>query len=445
MSSRLRTYTSSHLRTFPFSHLPTFSRLFFCSLCFLLFNPLALRGADPAPASGPTDTSIINFEETLYRMRAENYRHPKIDIIKPGFRPVGGKIADFAVAELNGRHHFYYIERRLTEGTPFYPGHEIYFGHASTADFLNWEVHDPVMLIRPGTWEDAHVWAPCILRRGNEYVMAYTGVNRHISQNIGLASSTDLFNWNRWDSNPISPCKGRPWAFWHEDRISSCRDPHLFEYDGRIGMIYTANTAQGASCIALATTKDLLTASDPQAWKDFETGKKSPTWTDEGPILTGPATGYEPRLTGGHPQGSLESASIIRKHGRWYLLVKAAIRNAGNRQWVFTCDDLAARGTDNANDNATDHPTDTPGRRLADRLKFDFNQRREFWPGATGIEFVAEKGDLALLATFAEGHIRFGVTDWSAKEPTARFVANEDELREWRPTRWARSRPALRP
>lgn len=105
-------------------------------------------------------TSILDFEKKLAEMRLELYRHPPIDILKKGFRPIGGRLADFCTIGHQGRHHFFYIERRLTEGTPFYPGHEIYFGHASTADFFHWEVHDPVMLVRPGTWEGAHVWAP---------------------------------------------------------------------------------------------------------------------------------------------------------------------------------------------------------------------------------------------------------------------------------------------
>jgi hypothetical protein len=188
--------------------------------------------------------TAIEFEEALAAMRREHYRHPKVDIIKEGFRPVGGKVADFAVAERAGRYHFFYIERRLVEGTPFYPGHETYFGHASTANFVDWEVHEPVLMVRPGTWEGAHVWAPCIVRRGDEYVMAYTGVNKVISQDIGIASSLDLFEWKRWASNPVSPCKGAGWAYWRTDGIASCRDPSLCAWDGRYWMIYTANTKE---------------------------------------------------------------------------------------------------------------------------------------------------------------------------------------------------------
>lgn len=337
-----------------------------------------------AQSAGDT---ILDFETALVNARRAKYHHPEVDIVKTGFRPVGGKVADFGVAELDGRFHFFYIERRLAEGTPFYPGHEIYFGHASTPDFFKWEVHEPVMHIRPGTWEDGHVWAPCVVRRGDEFIMAYTGVNRHISQNIGLASSHDLFEWKRWDTNPISPAKDRPWAAWREDHISSCRDPNLFEHDGRWWMNYCANTREGASCIALTSTTDFK------------------TWKDHGPICVGAASGYEMRLEGGHPQGSLESANILHRRGKWYMTVKAKVRESGHKaNWIIESD-------------------------RHDR--FDFAARREFWPEGFGIEIVRDRGDRTLLATFNDGHIRFGVVDWSVEKPMARLIASADELRAW--------------
>lgn len=330
--------------------------------------------------------NIIEFEETLVKMRMERYRHPKLDMIGEGFRPVSGKVADFGVIEHKGRYHFFYIERRLVEGTPFYPGNEIYFGHASTANFLEWEVHDPVMLIRPGTWEGAHVWAPFILRYEGRFVMAYTGINDHISQNIGLAFSDDLFHWERWEGNPISPCKGKPWAFWREDGIASCRDPHLLVHDGRIWMAYTANTREGATCIALTSTADLV------------------TWEDHGPILVGPASGYEPRLEGGHPQGSLESSNLLLRNGRWHLLSNASVRGWGPRSWIFESDRMDS---------------------------FDFERRRVFWSDGGGTEIVKEKGSRSLVACFCGGYIRFGEVDWSAEQPTAEFVSSEAQLTSW--------------
>ena len=245
-----------------------------------------------------------------------SFGSPKVDILKEGFRPVGGKVADFGTGRLNGHDHFFYIERRLQEGTPFYPGHEIYFGHASTPNFFDWEVHDPALVIRPNTWEEAHLWAPVLLKNGDEFIMAYTGLNRHLSQNIGLASSRDMFEWKRWDTNPISPAKGATWSYWREDDICSCRDPDLFRHNGRVYMPYTANTREGATCIALSSTADFK------------------TWKDHGPILVGPASGYEVRLWGGHPQGSFESSNLSFRGGRYILIFGASIRGRGPGTWA---------------------------------------------------------------------------------------------------------------
>ena len=362
-------------------------RFFYITIGVVLAGIVANRMVHAQESAG---VNAIEFERVLFNARDRHYRLREVDIIDSGFRPIGGKVADFAVAEHQRRFHFFYIERRLQEGTPFYPGHEMYFGHASTENFNEWEVHDPVMLVRPNTWEEAHVWAPCIVRRSNEFIMAYTGVNRRISQNIGLAVSADLFHWKRFDTNPISPCKDRPWSHWEPDHISSCRDPSICEHDGRYWMIYTANTKQGASCIAMNSTLDFR------------------TWDDHGPICTGPATGYEPRLEGGHPQGALESANLVHRFGRWFLLLKTKVRQSDTRSWIIE----------------SDRPT-----------TFAFAGRRPFWKGAFGIEIVKDRDTRSLLATFCAGHIRLGLVDWSQPDPTGRFLTSMDELKEWLPAK----------
>jgi predicted GH43/DUF377 family glycosyl hydrolase len=215
--------------------------------------------------------------------------------------------------------------------------------------------------------------------------MAYTGVNRSLAQNIGLASSQELHEWKRWESNPISPCKGKRWAFWREDGIASCRDPFLFRHDGRVWMTYTANTRAPAPCVALASTVDFR------------------NWDDHGPILTGPVGGYEPRLTGGHPQGSLESSRLLFRTGRWFLLVQAARRATDVHNWIFESQDM---------------------------FHFDFGAGREFWRGAYTTVVVKEKGDAALLA--CAGQIRFGEVNWADARPTAHFLESREQLRAWR-------------
>ena len=106
-----------------------------------------LRLLESSVAVQAKDTVLIgtniDFEKTLKKMRFDLYYHPKIDIINDGYRPIGGSLGDFAVGWHANRFHIFYIERRLKEGTPFFPGHEIFFGHASTTNFFDWEVHEP--------------------------------------------------------------------------------------------------------------------------------------------------------------------------------------------------------------------------------------------------------------------------------------------------------------
>ncbi len=329
--------------------------------------------------------NIIEFEENLFKMRENYYRYPCIDIIKSGFRPVSGMPADFCVIEDDiGSYHFFYIERRLLEGSPFYPGNEIYFGHAITKDFFSWTVEHPVMVIRQNSWEEAHIWAPSIIKYSNKYIMAYTGCNRYLCQDIGLAFSNDLFLWERSIHNPISPCRNKSWSYWKENHISSCRDPNLFYHDKKFWINYTANTSDGASCIALCSSEDLI------------------HWEDQGPILIGPKDGYEPNLNGKHKQGSLESSNLINKNNRWYLLVQFKKTNTPITNWIFESKDM---------------------------YSFDLYSGREFWANAYTVEIVKNKNCKSLLA--CSGPIRFGEVNWNEELPAGSFISTEEQLRQW--------------
>ena len=52
------------------------------------------------------------------------------------------------------------------------------------------------LAVRPGKFDDFHIWAPSIIKRGLEYYMFYTGVKKESdnreNQRIGVKTSTDL-------------------------------------------------------------------------------------------------------------------------------------------------------------------------------------------------------------------------------------------------------------
>jgi hypothetical protein len=155
-------------------------------------------------------------------------------------------------------------------------------------------------------------------------------------------------------------------------------------------MTYTANTRQGASCIALTSTDDLI------------------TWTDHGPILVGPTDSYQVVTTRenpfgrGRPQGQLESSHLLSRNGRWTLFVQVHLSHSPVRNWVYESDRMDA---------------------------FDLSQGRQFWPDAYTVEIVKDRGTQSLLA--CAGPIRFGVVDWAQEQPAGRFIATREELASW--------------
>ena len=151
-------------------------------------------------------------------------------------------------------------------------------------------------------------------------------------------------------------------------------------------MPYTANTKAGATCIALASTANFR------------------KWKDHGPILVGPASGYEPRLAGGHPQGSFESSNLSFRHGRWLLIFHAAIRDVGSATWAVASDRMDS---------------------------FRMDKMWLFWADGLGVEVLRDRGTRSLLAGVVGGCLRFAETDWADPQPAATPITEREALRRW--------------
>jgi hypothetical protein len=140
--------------------------------------------------------------------------------------PPNGRIQpkDFAFLYAGGKFHLFYI--RLNMWDPYYRQHpgatdstEKNFGHAVSTNLTDWDWVVPtrdttVLQVRPGKWDDFHVWAPSIVQTDTNFVMFYTGVQlvgARQHQQIGLATSPDLINWTRYDA-PILSVLDIPWA-----------------------------------------------------------------------------------------------------------------------------------------------------------------------------------------------------------------------------------------
>jgi len=190
----------------------------------------------------------------------------------------------------DGTTHLFYIkaDETLPEGERAKT-----LGHATTPDLIHWTFHPDVIPVVPNTWEESFVWAPHIVESAGLYFMYYTGVNRFYAQAIGLAISSDLYEWNKVPTNPVY-VPSTSWASWSSGAWSNCRDPYVFFDQGTWYMTTTAwtNTSKGA--ISLASSSDLV------------------NWTDQGPLLVHPG-----------PQAwhVLESSNVHYQNGKYHLFL----------------------------------------------------------------------------------------------------------------------------
>jgi hypothetical protein len=177
------------------------------------------------------------------------------DFEQPYFIDPGVIVKDHSLLKVDGVFHLFYLR-----GNP-----AVNLGHAISTDLIHWELKPPVLQVVPGTWDGSAVWAPQVIQyAGGSFLMYYTGVNSVVSQQTGLAFTSDLYNWVKlmWPIYHPDPA----WAAWSEDSWSHGRDPFVFEHDGTIYQLLTVKTNDNKGAIASAISNNYV------------------TWTDNGPI-----------------------------------------------------------------------------------------------------------------------------------------------------------------
>lgn len=185
------------------------------------------------------------------------------------------------------------------------------FGHerALGSNLNIWYIKPGILNITTsGGWDNAHVWAPSVVKEGNNYYMLYTGVENYTipslhKERIGLATSTNLDVWTRRTGNNCAGSTGDgcvwdcnlSWTSWGKnisgEWYNQCRDPFFFKDDnGYYYMVYSTALYPytGNMVIGLAKSSDLI------------------NWTDLGPI----------NVT---KRAKAESSHIIKQNGYYYL------------------------------------------------------------------------------------------------------------------------------
>ncbi len=138
------------------------------------------------------------------------------------------------------------------------PGYEV--GPASIGicwsdDLRKWEIEEPFLFARDGgEWERGGLYKSCLVEHEGTFYMFYNAKTVHGVEQTGVATSTDLKTWARFEGNPIVKV-GPAGSF--DDRFAS--DPCVVRVGDVWAMFYyTYSTADGHARDSVAFSDDLL-------------------------------------------------------------------------------------------------------------------------------------------------------------------------------------------
>ena len=176
---------------------------------------------------------------------------------------------DFWVYKEGEKHHIFFLQAAKSLGDERLRHFNASIGHAQSLDLINWEIlPDALAPGNHGEWDDEATWTGCTYKNGDTYYLFYTGVNekeKGLVQRIGVATSKDLIQWDKYSENPIIEADPQWYELleenaWHDQ---AWRDPWVFEYGGEFHAFITARvnsgTPDGRGVIAHAVSNDLLT------------------------------------------------------------------------------------------------------------------------------------------------------------------------------------------
>jgi predicted GH43/DUF377 family glycosyl hydrolase len=123
-------------------------------------------------------------------------------------------------------------------------------------DLMHWDVAPPCLRPEDGAdWERGGLYKPCLLEYRGTYYLFYNAKTKGTSwrEQTGVATSSDLKTWRRYESNPILP--NGPAGSWDE-RFAS--DPCVLEDGRRWAFFYYGFDRRGKARDLLATGDDLF-------------------------------------------------------------------------------------------------------------------------------------------------------------------------------------------
>lgn len=153
----------------------------------------------------------------------------------------------------DARYHLFGITHKKEIVPPSWAEHT--FAHASSGSLwqIPWDKHPRVLNIDRKLGE-SHLWAPHIIEKDGIYYMFYAGGGSPWNSMINLATSKDLFHWERPLVNPL-----------FRD-FYDARDPMVFKRGDEYLLYYckTYSKDDHRSTVALRRSKDLIHWSEPE-------------------------------------------------------------------------------------------------------------------------------------------------------------------------------------
>jgi len=143
------------------------------------------------------------------------------------------------------------------------PGYEVgsaVIGLCWSDDLLRWELGDVCLRAEDGAyWERGGLYKPCLVEDDGIYSLFYNAKTRTLPkeqgggwrEQTGVATSTDLKNWKRYEGNPIVP-NGGPGSW--DERFAS--DPCVVRDNDAWAIFYFGLDAKGKARDLLAVGKD---------------------------------------------------------------------------------------------------------------------------------------------------------------------------------------------
>lgn len=177
-------------------------------------------------------------------------------------------------------YHVFYLKASRALHDPNRRHFHVTVGHAISNDLRTWqEVPDALIAADGPAFDDYTTWTGSVVRGDDGlWRMFYTGTSRADTgtiQRVGVATSTDLYRWNK-QAGPITEADPR----WYEKFGSgdwfdeAWRDPWVFRAPGTPGwqMLVTARSNHGAiddrGVIGHATSTDLSRWTVQPAWSE---------------------------------------------------------------------------------------------------------------------------------------------------------------------------------